>query len=253
MRSIYSLLAAIAFCGAALWPMCVLAQQGTDCRRPLDPAKTGYLEPINLTGDWKDNSVNLDVTIVQKGDQVTATYKTAYKCAHPDPVTNQAVMLELDFDGTLYVNKISGDVYICQDTNGGANSARVKGHLEMTVGNAPIQMGGSYQDPLKGSQNITFTRTSPLKRTVYADGGIITTIKTAKLYDDASTGSRVRYVVPPGTRLIFMSVILDADGNPTWYLVAGSPGQGMSTNTGMIPATDITCPHPNPNNSGKNG
>lgn len=259
MRSIGCSVAMVAFCGVTVYPMGVLAQQGTDCRQP-ESKNAPSLTPIGLAGDWKDNSVNLDVTITQSGDQVSAKYKTPYKCAHLDQTTHQPVMLDVDFDGTVIGNtalgaSILGDVYICLDTNGGANSSRVKGHLDMTIVSHANSMSGFFNDPIKGKQDISFTRTNPDKSVVYRPGGVITTTRTAKLYRDTNTGSDVKYVVPPGTRLIFTKAILDADGNPVWYEVEGSVGQGSATsrNTGLIQASDITCTNPNPKSPGRNG
>ncbi len=67
MHSKRILLAVIALCVITLWPIGTLAQQGTDCRRKIEPPRKGS---IDLTGEWMDNSVNLKVRIIQRGSNL---------------------------------------------------------------------------------------------------------------------------------------------------------------------------------------
>ena len=270
MRSKRILLAAIALCVITLWSIGTLAQQGTDCRRRIEPPRKGALD---LTGEWMDNSVKLKVHIIQLGynlngfAEVVAVYLTPYKCAYPGSTTSggrTAVTLDNDFSGQLTNSTIEGEVYICQsqtqpviDTtipHTEIYSEVVRGKLkDMTVSEDGNSIHGTFQDPAKGTQNISFTRLSKPDKSQYYPAGIIRTTATTKIYADSSTDSIVRFTVPPGTQLIFEDVKLDADGNPTWYRVVNGEGPVYSKNTGMIPATSITCDKPNPRVPGKTG
>ncbi len=265
----------IVVCVALLLSIGAFAQQGTDCRRRKEPPKPGTLD---LTGEWMDNSVNLKVTITQVGTQplsqnveVEAAYVVPYKCAYPSSRSSghTAVLLNDDFTGQLTKlnlgarSTIVGMVSIClsrtdtlYDNNGTlltpsnthveTSSTVVQGKLELTVSDNADSMAGTFEDPEKGTQQISFTRISDKSdKSEYFPAGIINTATTAKIYSEPTSGSRVTYTAPPGTRLIFEDVRLDAAGNPTWYGVVNGEGSAYSKNTGWIRASQITCSIPN--------
>jgi len=251
------LLCAVVLCVATLYSIASLAQQGTDCRRSKDPPAPGTLD---LTGDWTDNSVNLKVKITQVGThplnasvEVQAKYEVPYKCAYPSDVPHDPGALEDDFTGQMTKqnlgahSEIAGEVSICmwQTKESGTFSRVVQGKLSLIVGEDGNSMSGSFEDPVKGTQNISFTRLSKPDTSPYDPAGVIKTTTTANIYHDPSNNSEVAYTAPPGTQLIFEEVILDAAGNPTWYRVVNGEGPPYSKNTGFIPATQITCDKPN--------
>jgi hypothetical protein len=273
MHSKRILLAVIALCVITLCTIGTLAQQGTDCRRRKEPTEGS----LDLTGEWMDNSVNLKVKITQDGTDilsqndipdkfaiVRAKYLVPYKCAQSSD-DGQAVLLDGDFNGQLSKKnlgahpEITGAVFICQDVRGPNNtiySERVQGEMTLTVSQDANSMTGSFEDPAKGTQNISFTRLSKTETPpVYAPQSVIKTTTTAKIYQEPSIDSRVRYTAPPGTQLIFENSYtkLDADGNPTWYWVTNGEGPEGSKNTGWIQATQITCAKPNTKAPGKIG
>lgn len=262
MRSKRILLAVIGLCVITLCPIGTLAQQGTDCRRRIEPPRKGALD---LTGEWMDNSVNLKVHISQRGSnlngfaEVVAAYLIPYKCAYPGSTTSgarTAVKLDNDFSGQLTNSTIEGVVYICQSQtqpvfettipHRETYSEVVKGKLkDMTVSEDGNSIHGTFEDPVKGTQDISFTLLSKPDKSQYYPTGVIRPAATTKVYVDSSTDSRVRSTVPLGTQLIFSDVKLDADGNPTWYYVENYIGDRVK-NAGWIPATSITCDKPNP-------
>ncbi len=280
MRSKRILLAVIALCVITLSPIGTLAQTGTDCRRKIEPPRKGS---IDLTGEWMDNSVNLKVRIIQLGSNlggyfgdVSAAYHTPYKCAYPASTgsggsTPTEVKLDNDFTGHLKNNKIEeGEVYICQtQTRGKTNdetatpgtfiphletySKVVRGQLkDMTVSEDGNSMHGTFDDPAKGNQPISFTRLSKPEKSQYYPTGPISTTATTKIYADASTDSAVRFTVPRDTQLTFVDVKLDANSNPTWYVVESrGAGGATSKNFGVIRAANITCGNANPKVPGK--
>ena len=270
-------LGVIVVCIAILCPIGAFAQQGTDCRRRKEPPKPGTLD---LTGEWMDNSVNLKVKITQVGSEVQAVYIDAsskpapYKCAYGSLPSSHyeghhAVVLDDDFTGQLTKlnSTITGVVSICQsrtdtlsDNNGTTflpstthsetSSSVVQGKLELTISDDGNSMTGTFEDPEKGTQKISFTRLSKPDTSPYYPAGVITTTATAKIYHEPTSGSSVAYTAPPGTRLIFEDVKLDAAGNPTWYKVVNGEGPAYSKNTGWIRATQITCNKPNTKDPG---
>ncbi len=258
MRTKRMLLGVIVVCIATLLSIGAFAQQGTDCRRR-KPTHEGSLD---LTGRWKDNSVNLEVDITQTDTNilgnsvvVAAKYLVPYKCEYPD-LNGKAVMLVNDFTGELSKpNKgafttITGNVTICkwQKTEKEAVSEEVLGGMDLTVSQDGNSITGTFIDPVKGTQKISFTRlTQGEHASPYEPQGVIKTTVTAKLYQEPSKGSKVRYTVPPGTKLIYQleSTKFDAEGNPTWYLVHNGEGSESSGNSGYIPANQITCNKPN--------
>lgn len=282
MRSKRILLAVIALCVITLWSIGTLAQQGTDCRRRKEPPRKGALD---LTGEWMDNSVTLKVRIIQLGSnlngyfgEVSAAYLTPYKCEYPASTgsggsTPTEVKLDNDFTGHLKTNTIEeGEVYICQTKTRGKTddetampgtfiphletySEVVTGKLkDMTVSDDGNSIRGTFDDPAKGNQPISFTRLSTPDKSPFYPTGPITTTATTKIYADASTNSVVGYTVPPGTQLTFVDVKLDADGNPTWYVVVNrGEGGATSKNTGAIRAANITCGNASPKVPGKTG
>ena len=286
MRTKRMLLGVIVVCVATLLSIGAFAQQGTDCRRRKEPPKPGTLD---LTGEWMDNSVNLKVKITQVGThplnetvEVQAVYIDAsskaapYKCAYPSSryEGHHAVVLNDDFTGQLTKQNlgarsmIAGVVSIClsrtdtlSDNNGTTflpstthsetSSSVVQGKLELTISDDGNSMAGTFEDPEKGTQQISFTRISDNSdKSKYFPAGVINTTTTAKIYAEPSSDSRVPYTAPPGTRLIFEDVKLDAAGNPTWYKVVNGEGPAYSKNTGWIRATQITCNKPNTKDPG---
>ena len=276
MRSKRILLAVIALCVITLSPIGILAQTGTDCRRKIEPPRKGS---IDLTGEWMDNSVNLKVRIIQLGSnlgiyfgEVSAAYLTPYKCAYPASTgscgsTPTEVKLYNDFTGKLRNNKIEeGEVYICQtQTRGKTNdetampgtfiphletySVVVTGQLkDMTVSEDGNSMHGTFDDPAKGNQPISFTRLSKPDKSQYYPVGFIWTTASTKIYPVSSTDSIVKYKVSPGTKLVFEDVKLDAEGNPTWYSVLRISAPTLA---GWIPAASITCGNANSKVPGK--
>ena len=276
MRSKRVFLAVIVLCVITLSPIGTLAQTGTDCRRKIEPPRKGS---IDLTGEWMDNSVNLKVRIIQLGSnldgyfgEVSAAYHTPYKCAYPASTgsggsTPTEVKLDNDFTGHLKNNKIEeGEVYICQtQTRGKTNdetampgtfiphretySEVVRGQLkDMTVSDDGNSMHGTFDDPAKGNQPISFTRLSKPDKSQYHTAGFIWTTATTKIYPVSSTDSVVKYKVSPGIRLIFEDVKLDAEGNPTWYSVLRVSDPTLA---GWIPAASITCGNANSKVPGK--
>lgn len=268
MRSKTFLLVVIALCVFTLGPVGTVAQQGTDCRRRKEPLVKGALD---LTGEWMDRSVNLKVHIIQQGSnvpggaEVTAAYRTPYKCAYPSSTQSggQEVTLYTDFSGQLTNKTIEGEVYICESRTQGVTettiphretySEVVTGKLsDMTVSDDGNSIHGHFLDPAKGIQDILFTLLTKPDKSPYYPAGPITTTATTKIYANASTHSEVRYTVPPGTQLTFTDVTLDADGYPTWYtVVSRSAGSATAKNTGLIPATNITCGNAKANVPGK--
>jgi hypothetical protein len=268
MRTTRILLGVFSIC-AALWPVGAFARQGTDCRRPKEPLRKGA---INLSGEWMDNSVSRKVKITQSGGnlhqtgEVIAIYEDPYTCAQAGNLGGKPVVLTSDFSGEITDNKVTGLVSICKDVpytldRGPLDSKKdyilseeVFGAVTMIVGADGDSMAGTFMDPVKGVQDISFTRLSenPNKAKYYPQG-VIKTIGAATIYDDAAADSKVRYTPPAGTKLIFEEVKVDADGNPTWYKVTNGEGPAYSKNTGWIPASSITCNKPNPKNPGKVG
>ncbi len=173
-------------------------------------------------------------------------------------------MLENDFVGQLTKDNleahslITGQVSICQskteergtvlEPNTLTYSERVYGNLNLAVDPDGNSMSGIFDDPEKGTQNISLTRLSTPDTNKYYPYGIFTTTAPAKIYADHSTDSEVWFTVPAGTKLLFIDTILDDDGHPAWYVVAGGPEGDISKNIGAIQATNITCdeadPHP---------
>ncbi len=276
MHSKRILLAGIALCVITLSPLGTLAQTATDCRRKIEPPRKGT---IDLTGEWMDNSVHLKVRINQRGSNlggyfgdVVAAYLTPYKCAYPASTgsggsTPTEVKLDNDFTGHLKNNKIEeGEVYICQtQTRGKTNdetampgtfiphletySVVVTGQLkDMTVSEDGNSMHGTFDDPAKGNQPISFTRLSKPDKSQYYPVGFIWTTASTKIYPVSSTDSIVKYKVSPGTRLIFEDVKLDAEGNPTWYFVLRLD---LAPLAGWIPAASVTCSNASPKVPGK--
>lgn len=258
------LLIVIALCVITLWPFNTIAQQGTDCRKRKEPPKN----PLDLTGEWMDNSVKLKVKITQDGTamgevvNVKAKYLVPYKCAQTSD-EGKAVLLDLDFVGRLSQENlgahpaITGAVFICQDVRGPKNtlySERVQGEMTLTVGDDRDSMTGTFEDPGKGTQKISFTRLTRIETPPeYEPQSVIKTTTTAKIYQEPSSNSRVRYTAPPGTQLIFENSYtkLDVGGNPTWYRVTNGEGSVGLKNTGWIRATQITCSKPNTKSPGK--
>jgi hypothetical protein len=208
MRSKIFMIAVIALGAFTVSAVDTVAQQVTDCRRKKEPLAKGALD---LTGEWMDNSVYLKVHIIQLGSnlngfaEVSAAYLTPYKCAYPGSTTSggQAVVLYSDFTGQLTNNRIEGEVYICQSQTQGVTETRiphretysevVTGKLSgMTVSEDGTSIHGTFQDPAKGTQNISFTLLTKPDKSQYYPAGPITTTATTKIYADASTGSEVR-------------------------------------------------------------
>ena len=234
-----------------------------------------------MTGEWMDNSVNRKVKITGVGThpltetvEVRAEYIVPYKCEYPSSSYggHEAVLLNDDFSGQLSKlnlgahSEIVGVVYICQshtqsvlDNTGTIStnshteyySERVLGKMTLTVSDDGNSMTGTFEDPEKGSQSISFTRLSENPdKDKYYPAGVIKTTTTVKIYNEPSSDSRIRYTAPSGTQLIFEDVILDDAGNPTWYRVVNGEGPVYSKNTGWIRATQITCNKPNSKDPG---
>jgi hypothetical protein len=212
-----------------------------------------------------DNSNNRKVRITQNGSNVNRTaevkaeYITPYQCKYPIyrlfpqfpqiggpwDFDGSHIVLYDDFYGDLIKNKVSGSVVMCkwEDTTnkvegyaqeGRFTTAIVYGNLHMTVSADAQSMSGTYEDPVKGTQQISFTRLTqrnPSLEEAYDDDpenyyltGVIQTTTPAILYEDASTESKVRCTVPAGTKFIFVHVKLDANGNPAWYAAENLKG-----------------------------
>jgi len=60
-----------------------------------------------------------------------------------------------------------------------------------------------------------------------------------KLYQDSSTNSEVKQVLPPNTQMMMEQAILGPDGTPTWYYVTELYHYKFY---GFIPAGEVRCP-----------
>jgi hypothetical protein len=108
--------------------------------RMLESSEPGQNSPINLNGIWVDNGNGMEVTVSQTGSAVKATYNSLYQCSR-----GVRQKTDLDFEGALSGNKISGMTSVCV-----YGQSRVQGGtiqmvpIKLTVSEDGKTMDGKY-------------------------------------------------------------------------------------------------------------
>src|SRR5258706_7955156 len=213
----------------------ILAQK-PDCRPP---------KPT-LDGVWQDDLNRQKVTISTGSFRINAPYSTPNKvCRNPDH-DGKTVPFQMDFDGDFTGSGIEGSIYWC-DTftkDGKTYTTGVgTGSIHLHVGKDGNTLSGTFQGR-NGTESISFTNISKEKEFKQV---VVHVTAGAKIYQEPSTTSRIRYTPAAGTKVIIEHAEVDANGNPTWYAVSNGEGHlgGVGgPNSGWIPAGKVRCNAP---------
>jgi hypothetical protein len=213
-----------------------LAQQ-PDCR-PDKPT---------LDGRWRDDLNGQEIVVTTDAYKIVARYAKENKaCRDPDSNGN-AVPFQLDFEGNFTGSGIEGDIYWCDTLtkDGKTHTTGVAhGSIFLTISKDLKTLSGTFHGR-NGPESISFTNISKDKRFKQV---VVRVTAGAKIYQDTSTSSRIRYTPAAGTKVIIEDVQVDAKGDPAWYFVTGTTGAGVGgANSGWIPAGKVRCnPPPGP-------
>ncbi len=249
-------------------PLGAFAQGVRDCRAPEDyPPLAGHWQDdlngqeVDITSYTFAGDVLHDVTghradIFTKGDSwkgrpfsVLATYSSKGKtCKNTDRDGND-VPFQIDFKGDSgdQPHQIRGTIYWCdtEKREGQTYTTGIgSGFIALKESKDGMTLSG-YFNGRNGRESISFTRLSKLEGKKAQV--VVRTRAGAKIYQEPSTDSRVRYTPASGVKVIIVDAKLDADGNATWYAVSngeGSLGGVGGPNSGWIPAGKVICSEP---------
>ena len=114
-----------------------LSGVGTRVSKSSEP---GQDSRINLSGIWVDNGNGREVTVSQTGSSVKATYNSLYRCSG-----GVRQKTDLDFEGALSGNKISGRTSVCVYDQSRVQAGTVQlVPINLTVSEDGNTMDGTY-------------------------------------------------------------------------------------------------------------
>ena len=226
-------------CSAALLCLALLGinalAQKADCRPP----------KLTLDGHWKDDLNRQEVIIVTIPSYMTATYAKENKaCRDPDK-DGKPVTFQTDFEGNFTNGStVEGFIYWCDTfTKDGKTytTGVAHGPIFLKVGKDYKTLSGNFTGR-NGNESISFTNITLEKEFRLV---IVRTKAGARIYQDTSTDSRVRYTPAANTKVIIEHVAAyGAAGDPTWYAVSNGTTGPAGPNQGYIPANMVTCNTP---------
>ena len=150
----------------------------------------------------------------------------------------------MDFDGNFTGSGVEGYIYWCDTLtkDGKTHTTGVAhGKIFLKVSKDLKTLSGTFNGR-NGVESISFTNISKDKKFKQV---VARVTAGAKIYQEPSTSSRIRYTPAAGTKIIIEDAQVDANGNPTWYAVSGTTGAGVGgANSGWIPAGKVRCNAP---------
>ena len=215
-----------------------LAQNTQDCRTKKDI-------PL-FSGHWKDDQTGKEVDITYRGtNSIVATYSETHNCKSPDEKGN-LVPLPIDFEGTPAAKRMEGTIHVCRwktdDKHPAAYTYKTdEVDVKLWISEDGMSLRGYWNNPdTHRDEDVSLTR---LDKPYYphSEYDIVEAAANAKIYEQPSTDSKVRYTPEPGARLMIYSTETDEKGNATWYLVTDVRRSVGSYNYGWIRLGQVKC------------